>query len=53
MCIFIETTCSVSTCALKDVKHYVHVILINTEIFLIESDILRKKNLIAYNVLKV
>lgn len=53
MCIFIQTTCSVTVCALKGVKHDVHVILINTEIFLIESNIFIKNDLIAYNVLKV
>lgn len=45
MCIFIQTTCSVSICALKGVKHYVHVILINIEILLIETNIFRKNNL--------
>lgn len=40
-------------CALTDVKHYVHGILIDKEIFLVECNIFRNNNLITYNVLKV
>lgn len=40
-------------CALTDVKCYAPGILIDTEIFLVEYNIFRNNNLIAYNVLKV